>query len=87
MSESTAPSWMRELVVRLCVAAAGFGAGVAVDVAEPTPSAEMIWCCDGTDGGCEAVESFADCPENSWLYYCVQGQSIEQSGLDGESGW
>ena len=77
---------MRELLVRLCVLLTGFGAGLAIDTGEVTETT-LIWCCDGTEGGCSPVEFMADCPGGSVLYVCEWGQSSEQSGADGEDGW
>jgi hypothetical protein len=80
---------MRDYLVKLSILVTGFGAGAGTaTVAAPEgPPAELIWCCDGTDGGCVAVEFMADCPGGSWLYVCEWGQSTEASGSDGESGW
>lgn len=80
---------MREWLIRACILLTGLGSGAAAStVAAPElPPVKLIWCCDGTDGGCSAVEFMSDCPGGSWLYVCEWGQSTEASGSDGESGW
>lgn len=72
---------MRLLVVSLCVALLGGGVGYEI---APSVS-EQVWCCD--DGGCTPVDYMSDCGADQDIFYCEWGQSTEQSGPNGESGW
>ena len=49
------------------------------------PGAALIWCCEGD--GCAPVQFLSDCPDTGEVFYCVWGQSAEQSNTDGSSGW